>query len=92
MLDTMFISLFQAKTHCKRKTLGIICIQWLKRLTWGLGLCLFQKTGAAQGADIMEIIPHRPSDPGFKPATFQSQVQLSTGWKTEAPKYPMQTY
>ena len=33
----------------------------------------------------MEIVPNGPSNPGFEPATFQSQVQRSTDWATGAP-------
>ena len=39
----------------------------------------------AHGAENMEIAPHGPSNPGFEPATFQSQVQHSTDWATGAP-------
>ena len=33
----------------------------------------------------MEIVPHGPSNPGFEPSTFQSQVQRSTDCATGAP-------
>ena len=51
-------------------------------------LCLFRKTGAIHEAENMEIVPHGPSDPGFQPASFQSQVQRSTDWATGAPLTP----
>ena len=49
-------------------------------------LCLFRKTGTAHWAENMEIVLIGPSNPGFEPTTFQSQVQHSTYWATGAPQ------
>ena len=36
--------------------------------------CLYRKTWKTHGAETMEIVRHGLSNPGFEPATFQSQV------------------
>ena len=37
-----------------------------------LGLCLLRKKGTVYGAENMEIVPHRPFNPEFEPATHRS--------------------
>ena len=44
------------------------------------------KDREVHGAEIMELVPHGPSDNGFEPVTFDAQVQYSTVWATGDPQ------
>ena len=51
-------------------------------------LCLFPKTGNAQGAENMETVPHELSNPRVETATFELQTRYSNTQPTERPELP----